>query len=77
VSGCLTSHLLQKLKLLKASLRTWNWEAFRNFSTRVTMAMDRVTKIQNRLHVDSFSEQIFQEEADDLTALGNDFFLAV
>ena len=35
------------------------------------MATDRVTKIQNRLQIDSFSEEIFREEADALTALDN------
>ncbi|PON43512.1 hypothetical protein TorRG33x02_333600 [Trema orientale] len=35
------------------------------------MATDRVTEVQNRLEVDSFSEEIFQEEIEVLAALDN------
>ncbi|PON33759.1 hypothetical protein PanWU01x14_349970 [Parasponia andersonii] len=35
------------------------------------MAMDRVMKIQNKLQVDDFSEEVFWEEVDALAALDN------
>ncbi|PON37744.1 Endonuclease/exonuclease/phosphatase [Parasponia andersonii] len=44
-----TSRLFKKLKLLRTSLRTWNYEFFGDLSFKVNRATDRVTEIQNRL----------------------------
>ncbi|PON71777.1 hypothetical protein TorRG33x02_253690, partial [Trema orientale] len=71
VSGCPTSRLLKKLKLLRTSLRTWNWEVFGDLSSKVNRATDKVTKIQIRLQANGFSEEVFREEADALAALDN------
>ncbi|PON48989.1 Endonuclease/exonuclease/phosphatase [Trema orientale] len=69
VSGCPTFRLFKKLKLLRTSLRTWNWEVFRDLSSKVNRATDMVTEIQIRLQANSFSEKLFREEADALLPL--------
>ncbi|PON36859.1 Zinc knuckle CX2CX4HX4C [Parasponia andersonii] len=71
VSGCPTSRLLKKIKLLRTSLYTWNYEVFGDLSSRVNRATNRVTEIQNRMQANSFSEEVFREEADALAALDN------
>ncbi|PON35423.1 hypothetical protein PanWU01x14_336590 [Parasponia andersonii] len=62
---------LLKLKLFRTSLRTWNREVSGDLSSKVNRATNRVTEILNKLQANSFSEEIFREEADTLAALDN------
>lgn len=62
VYGCPMSILSQKLKALKAELRTWNKLIFGNIHLRVEAALAAVDSVQQQINDNGASDDLMEQE---------------
>nr|XP_011470584.1 PREDICTED: uncharacterized protein LOC105353269 [Fragaria vesca subsp. vesca] len=72
--GCPYSVLQYKLRTLRKSLRTWNWEVFGDVHRRVEFDLAALADIQNKIAASGGSDEEFEKETE-LQAILNESIL--